>query len=863
MTAPRTAYSENCVSAAYMSDSDSRTSPLATASGLAAYQGGPGFVAVASIVIASGAAAFALLASSSAKPVLLTVLALLAMLGVFFLFAMAAGHLRLSERVSEADLARGVAERLDSAVLIANRQGTMLYCNAAWEQLAGRTPSGALQILDQRIPAGSTGAESLFRLTRAAQSRERRTEILTFGGAIGGSGPRVVRLSVRPLDLPSQESQLGPLTLWQATDLTEERQGQRARVDALEAELSVYDSAPVGLVAAGADGAVRHMNAALKGWLAPLGIEAGSVTKLSDLMSEESARLLEQTARLEAEEMMRLDLEIGKDAERRLPVTILCRRGSADQSAGFVFGLVQRDTAPAGEIVDRRVADVRFARLFQSAPFGIATVTAQGRIVNANAAFGRMLIEPRSTEGRYVADVLCPVDNAAVRASADAAIQQALAGHTNVAPIEIAVGPQGEYTRRVYLSPIAEGSGAREAAVLFLIDATEQKALETKFAQSQKMEAVGKLAGGIAHDFNNVLTAIIGFSDLLLQTHRPTDAAYKDIMNIKQSANRAAGLVRQLLAFSRRQTLQTEVLQLGEVITDLSALLNRAIGEKIDLKILTGRDLGYVKADKTQFEQVIINLAVNAADAMPDGGRVTIRTRNVSERESLKLSHMGVTPGDYVAVEVEDTGVGMSPEVMSKIFEPFFTTKGVGKGTGLGLSTVYGIVKQTGGFIYPESTPGKGTMFRVFLPRHDMDGEEEVAAQKVAKKERPGDLTGSGRVLLVEDEDVVRSFAVRALKRQGYEVLEASTGVEALEIMSAQAGRIDIVVSDVVMPEMDGPTLLKELRKTNPDMKIIFVSGYPDDAFKKSLDPNETFAFLAKPFSLPQLAAKVKEQLAC
>jgi len=431
-----------------------------------------------------------------------------------------------------------------------------------------------------------------------------------------------------------------------------------------------------------------------------------------------------------------------------------------------------------------------------------------------------------------------------------------------VPPIEVPVGPKGEFTRRFYMSALSQSAGSREAAVLFLIDVSEQKALELKFAQSQKMEAVGKLAGGIAHDFNNVLTAIIGFSDLLLQTHRPTDAAYKDIINIKSSANRAAGMVRQLLAFSRRQTLQAEVLHLGETITELSALLTKAIGEKVEIKIIPGRDLWYVKADKTQFEQVIINLAVNGGDAMPDGGRLTIRTRNVNERESAKIGN-GMVPGEYVLVEVEDTGVGMTQELMGKIFEPFFTTKGVGKGTGLGLATVYGIVKQTGGFIYPQSAVGKGTVFRVYLPRHHGEAGEETAAAKEKKKERPtADLTGTGRVLLVEDEDYVRNYAVRALKGRGYEVFEASTGLEALEVMRDKCGgMIDIVVSDVVMPEMDGPTLLKEVRKVKPGMKFILMSGYPDDAFKRNLDDNEEFAFLQKPFSLPQLAQKVKEQL--
>jgi two-component system, cell cycle sensor histidine kinase and response regulator CckA len=237
-----------------------------------------------------------------------------------------------------------------------------------------------------------------------------------------------------------------------------------------------------------------------------------------------------------------------------------------------------------------------------------------------------------------------------------------------------------------------------------------------------------------------------------------------------------------------------------------------------------------------------------------------IRTANVSESQSRDLGNKHLPAGEYVLIEVSDTGTGMTPEVMLKIFEPFFSTKEIGRGTGLGLSTVYGIVKQTGGYIFADSEVGQGTTFRVYLPRHIVESEDELPKEK--KKELPArDLTGTGRVLLVEDEDAVRNFAARALSRQGYEVLEAATGVEALEVMEREKGRVDIVVSDVVMPEMDGPTLLKELRKTKPDLKIIFVSGYPDDAFKKTLDENEAYAFLAKPFTLPQLAAKVKEQL--
>ena len=448
--------------------------------------------------------------------------------------------------------------------------------------------------------------------------------------------------------------------------------------------------------------------------------------------------------------------------------------------------------------------------------------------------------------------------DAETRKAVDEALQRVISGRVHTVPIEIAAGAKRDHVTRVYMSPFAAG-GAREAAILYVVDATEQKALEARFAQSQKMEVVGKLAGGIAHDFNNMLTAILGFSDMLLTMHRPKDVAYKDIMNIKSSANRAAELVRKLLALARQQTLQNEVVSLGEVLSDESSLLKRYLGEKSELKISTAPDLWYVMTDKHEFVQALFNLITNAKDAMPDGGTLTIRARNVPERETQKFEHREFVHGEYVLIEVGDTGHGMSREVMDKIFEPFFTTKAIGKGTGLGLASVYGMVKQSNGYIYPESEVGKGTTFRIYLPRHHAD-DDVVAPKKEKKEQRAADLTGTGRVLLVEDEEVVRNFAARALKRQGYKVLEASTGVEALEVMEKHKGKIDIVVSDVVMPEMDGPTLLKELRKTNPDLKIIFVSGYPNDAFKAALG-DEDFAFLPKPFSLPQLAAKVKEEL--
>jgi two-component system cell cycle sensor histidine kinase/response regulator CckA len=300
-------------------------------------------------------------------------------------------------------------------------------------------------------------------------------------------------------------------------------------------------------------------------------------------------------------------------------------------------------------------------------------------------------------------------------------------------------------------------------------------------------------------------------------------------------------------------------------------LLRRLIGEKVKLDLVHGRDLWPVKVDVSQFEQVIVNLAVNARDAMPDGGKLTVKTANVTAEEAAHLSYKGMPAAEYVRIDVSDTGTGIPAEIVDKIFEPFFSTKEVGKGTGLGLSTVYGIVKQTGGFVYVDSKPGEGTSFRIFLPRHRPEQEAAtetqatIGAAKEAVANQPPkpkpDLTGQGTILLVEDEDGLRSLNARGLRSRGYSVIEAANGIEAMEALEEKNGAVDLVVSDVVMPEMDGPTLLKEMRGKNPNLKIIFVSGYAEDAFEKSLPENEQFAFLPKPFTLTQLVAAVKETM--
>ena len=387
--------------------------------------------------------------------------------------------------------------------------------------------------------------------------------------------------------------------------------------------------------------------------------------------------------------------------------------------------------------------------------------------------------------------------------------------------------------------------------------ATDSQRLEAQLAQTLRLQAVGQLAGGIAHDFNNLLTAMIGFCDLLLLRHRPGDQSFADVMQIRQNANRAASLVRQLLAYSRQQTLQPRGHSLSEVLAELAHLLRRLIGSNIDLKLEHGRDLYPVLVDQGQLEQVVINLVVNARDAMPEGGTLTIRTANMALDRPLPGAGETVPVGEYVRIDVIDTGTGISPEIIDRIFEPFFSTKPVGAGTGLGLATVYGIVKQSGGYVVIESTIGRGTVFSIYLPRH---AERAASLARREGEEEARDLTGAGTILLVEDEDAVRLFSARALRNKGYKVIEARGGQAALDIMSQSADPIDLLITDVVMPEIDGPALVREVKSRRPDLKVIFISGYAESSFRAQAD-GAPLHFLAKPFSLKQLAGKVKDVL--
>ena len=497
----------------------------------------------------------------------------------------------------------------------------------------------------------------------------------------------------------------------------------------------------------------------------------------------------------------------------------------------------------------------------EGSPIGIISVHSDGTIYAHNQMFLELLNKSfksaalpsidHTLKGQILTSLLNPEN------SNDSIIKlnQFFSGQDVDGPLEIYFSQDKQIAMNVYLSSIEH---TQKVFTLYFVDISEHKKLSLQLSQSQKMQAIGQLAGGIAHDFNNLLTAMIGYCDLLLLRHSPSDLSFNDIMQIKQNANRAANLVRQLLAFSRQQTLQPKVIDVTENLAELSILLQRLIGPAIALRVVHARDLWLVKVDQGQLEQVIINLAVNARDAMANGGSLNISTSNLHVTKPILIGSETVPKGDYVVIKVADTGGGIAPENLSRVFDPFFSTKAIGAGTGLGLSTVYGIVNQTGGFVAVESQLKKGTTFTIYLPKYsDADLLKNIHVPEPMNM--IADLSGTANILLVEDEDAVRLFSTRALKDKGYVVYDVSNGPDALKIIDEKP--IDLVVTDVVMAPMDGPTLAKHISQKHPQVKIIFISGYAEDSFRSQIKENTKAHFLSKPFNLKDLARKVKDVL--
>jgi two-component system cell cycle sensor histidine kinase/response regulator CckA len=810
----------------------------------------PGLMAIMLLAVVASVAALVFLPGDFGREAVSFTIAILAIFGVFSILMYAFGLARFVGRASQLDLARAIVETEAEALIVTAGGSRVLYANDAYRVLSGGRGREAPNVerLFQRAPET---AQAIYRLAQAARAAGTAVEELRLSPPLSGAREAAwYRVRVRPIE----GQPTGDAALWTIADITAERESHEKFFKDLQHAIDYLDHAPAGFFSAESDGAIAYMNATLASWLDYDIAEftPGQMT-LSDLVAANGAALLSVVAGAPGE-VKTVDTVV--DLKRRQgvskPARLIHRVTFGPDGAplpSHTLALEASVEAPRSESAE--AAETRFSRMFNATPLPLASLNPDGLVRRANGAFAKLA--PAAMKGGHATlfQAVVERDHAALRA----AIQAAKEGKAEIAPVDATL-EEGQRAARFFVSA-AEPKAGEGGANVIALDMTEQRTLQESFAQSQKMQAVGQLAGGIAHDFNNVLTAIIGYSDLLLVNHRPTDPSFQDIMQIRQNANRAAGLVRQLLAFSRRQTLRPQVLQLDDVLSELQMMLRRLVGEKIELEVAHGRDLWLVMADLNQFEQVVVNLVVNARDAMAGGGRISLRTRNVGPQDCAAFGEKSLTPAEYVLVEVQDSGHGIPADVRDKIFEPFFTTKEVGKGTGLGLSMVYGIVKQTGGFVFCVSEPGQGATFRILLPRHI--AEPVAEPMKKAEAAKPvADLTGRGAILLVEDEEAVRAFASRALASRGYTVLEADSGVDALRVLEEGDGQIDLIVSDVIMPEMDGPTMLMELRKRGVTSKIVFVSGYADDAFARNLPEGEEFQFLPKPFTLKQLIETVK-----
>ncbi|HVI98740.1 MAG TPA: response regulator [Sphingomonas sp.] len=715
-------------------------------------------------------------------------------------------------------LARTLAQASPDAVAVTDRAGRLVCANDRYEALFGGLPT------PPSLPVGEEGVSQLAAAGRAAWRDG------------SGKAPHLVSNGTPLTAEIARAGAFEDMLIWRF---------HGAEGLNLVGTISDIIAGPTGDRLAGAgimaalvspEGRIRAANRVFR--TRALGHEEGAVT------GRDFARFLIT----DAQGVVRFE----REGLAGTPVRVLQIPFLQGDSVPMLVALVDEENATPAL---GATAAATLGNLVAMMPYGTALVDREGRFLQMNNAFVRAARVDVSAPPVYPGDLVVREDKTAI---ADA-IRRFAGGAARAS--DLAVRLKDRPDEPVVLS-IAGARGLGEAAVLLsLKDNSEEDRLKREVAQATKMQAVGQLAGGVAHDFNNILTAIIGHCDLMLMRHAPGDSDYDDIQQVKANSNRAASLTRQLLAFSRQQTLRPQVLQLPDVISEVSNLLKRLLGETVTLTVTHGRNLGPVRADPGQLEQVVVNLAVNARDAMLarnplGGGTLTIQTLSVPAAEVRRMESDVLPVADYTALKISDTGTGIAPEHLAKIFEPFFTTKETGKGTGLGLSTVYGIVKQSGGYIFAESVLDKGTTFSVYLPVHAA-GTAPAAAPK---KEKKGDLWGTGTVLLVEDEDMVRAVAERALTRQGYTVVTAENGEAALDLL-AEGERPDLLVSDVVMPLMDGPTMVREARKRYPDLPILFMSGYAEEQLRRSIDIDNV-AFIAKPFSVQQLAEAARDALA-
>lgn len=645
---------------------------------------------------------------------------------------------------------------------------------------------------------------------------------------------------------------------WRIDDITETHLRRKAVQEEREKLIDFTDNAPVGFFSCDENGRFVFVNATFARWLG---------TNIENLIGTGSLHSYMKEPPKDEEPY---DIITGGGARQVAEIKFKGPQGtdflvSINQTVVQYDDGAVRTRAVISDIraereMERALQESRnrFRRFFEEAPLAIGFLTNDHIMTDCNEALAQIIKAPLK-ELRH-RDFLHCVDKPN-RHEFKGALERIVSGNDLANPLEINLikhNSEDLVPVRVYAHKLKGGADI----VLHFLDLTTQKELEQQFTQSQKMQAVGQLAGGVAHDFNNLLTAIIGFCDLLLLRHKPGDPSFQDIMQIQQNSNRAANLVRQLLAFSRQQTMRPQVQDVTDILTEISHLIRRLIGANIELDVVHGDDLSFVKVDANQMEQVFVNLAVNARDAMVDGGALVIKTCMTDTKKAKQCGEDTMPAGRWVQIDVTDTGTGIADDVLERIFEPFFTTKDVGQGTGLGLATVYGVVRQSNGYMNVDSKVGKGTTFSIYLPEAQEEDIEEAQTRVAETKEKESsDLTGTAHILLVEDEDAVRTFSKRALTNKGYVVTDANGGEQAMKVINDEkTNAIDLLITDVIMPDIDGPVLAKQIREKFPDLKIIFISGYTEEKLKDELNDDKTW-FLPKPFTLTQLAAKVKDVL--
>ena len=763
-----------------------------------------------------------------------------------------------------------------------------------------------LNFIERFLAEGPANKSAFYRLQTAQQNL--RSEKVTLSLITHPTNDRIfndlewLEVSIRPIFLKKPQIFDGAFSIkkikketylyWTINNITAQKNMEHIFKDETSSLHNFLDYLPVGLYTVDKDYKIEYTNYCMANFLN---------ISINELKGKSLSEFLAANTNLpELQESWKGNLFFTTSSQNVIECFVLqnaYRENEKIKMRGVVFTQLPSE----GELQDRfEQANDQISWLFNHAPVGIIFLSPEGTVIDGNQAAFQQFSLPSSS-------ILQNNIQSFVRSDEIALLNQSLKNiatfKQNTSSIDIHLNHNNkDAVSTLYISAMkhvhAASSETIDGFVVYLIDSTRQKSLELQFAQAQKMQAVGQLAGGVAHDFNNLLTAMIGFTDLLLQRHGVGDPSFADLIQIKQNANRAAGLVRQLLAFSRKQPLQPKLIDVTENFAELSHMLKRILGEQVTLKFHHSNELGFIKVDPVQFSQVIINLAVNAKDAMNGNGLLTITTRTEVLNESYRFGDDTIKPGEFVVIDVIDNGCGIPPENLTRIFDPFFSTKEnvVGSGTGLGLAMVYGIVRQTEGFIKVKSDIGIGTTFSIYLPRFEsgaeviedkssneiVTGHDGSTILRVQEKIAPPvninqkiivglnvsnaiDRTHTAsnkpvRILFVEDEDSVRTFGIRALQKKGYEVIGCSSGENALEFIEKD-NNFNLLITDMVMPGISGAKLTKQLKNKLPDLKVILASGYSEEIVRQELENFDDFDFITKPYSLGDLTAKVFDVL--